>query len=81
MPYITKHQRDELDMTHPAIETPGELNYFITTVCLSYLADKMTSYQTICEITGVLENVKLEFYRRVVVKYEEEKIKTNGDVY
>jgi hypothetical protein len=31
-------------------------------------------------ITGVVENVKQEFYRRVAVPYEEEKIVQNGDI-
>jgi len=30
---------------------------------------------------GALEGAKLEFYRRVVVPYEEKKMKENGDVY
>ena len=39
------------------------------------------SYSLINEVTGALENAKLEFYRRVVVPYEDMKIKINGDVY
>jgi hypothetical protein len=31
-------------------------------------------------LTGVLENIKQEFYRRVAVPYEEEKIVKNGDI-
>jgi len=31
-------------------------------------------------ITGVLENIKQEYYRRVATKYEEQKIIENGDI-
>jgi len=47
----------------------------------AYLRTKGISYQTFNDIIGALEGAKLEFYRRVVVRYEEEKIKANGDVY
>jgi len=33
------------------------------------------------DIEGTLHSVLLEFYRRVVAPYEDEKCKTNGDVY
>ena len=39
------------------------------------------SYATINDIIGALEGAKMEFYRRVVAPYEDEKIKENGDVY
>ena len=38
-------------------------------------------YQTINDILGALEGAKMEFYRRVAVPYEQEKILDNGDVY
>lgn len=56
----------------------GDLNY-----CISRLVGKVmgdTSYAKIAMLTGVLENVKQELYRRVVVPYEEEKIVQNGDI-
>ena len=39
------------------------------------------TYQTMNDIIGALEGAKLEFYRRVVVPYENDKIEQNGDVY
>ena len=33
------------------------------------------------DVLGALEGAKLEFVRRVVVPYEERKMKENGDVY
>jgi hypothetical protein len=38
------------------------------------------SYSKIAIATGVLENIKQEFYRRVAEKYEDKKIKINGDI-
>jgi hypothetical protein len=37
-------------------------------------------YFHINKAVGVLECVKLEFYRRVAAPYEDEKIKESGDV-
>ena len=56
----------------------GDMNY-----CISTLIGKVMgkpSYAKIAIITGVLENVKQEFYRRVGVPYEENKIVQNGDI-
>ncbi len=38
------------------------------------------SYSKLAVITGVLENVKQEFYRRVGEPYEDKKIRENGDI-
>ena len=56
----------------------GDLNYCITR--LIGITTGNTSYAKIAMITGVLENVKQEFYRRVAVPYEEEKLVMNGDI-
>jgi len=56
----------------------GDLNY-----CMSRLLGQVmgnTSYAKVAMLTGVLENVKQEFYRRVAVPYEEEKIVQHGDI-
>ena len=56
----------------------GDMNY-----CISTLIGKVMgkpSYAKIAIITGVLENVKQEFYRRVGMPYEESKIVQNGDI-
>jgi len=39
---------------------------------------KYDDYNT---LIGVLENIKLELYRRKIIPYEDIKIKENGDVY
>ena len=38
-------------------------------------------YSDYNEVVGLLESVKLEFYRRMVANYEDSKIIVNGDVY
>jgi len=83
MPYIKQEDRKkfkfaEMEMTR--IETVGELNYFITKACLSYLNTKGMSYQICNDIIGVLTCAAQEFYRRLVVPYEDQKIHENGDV-
>jgi hypothetical protein len=56
----------------------GDINYCFSRV----LGDMMgtTSYSKIAMITGVLENIKQEFYRRVAEPYEHNKILENGDI-
>ncbi len=84
MPYVASSQRLRLDMeygdTLPV--RPGDLNYLVTKLCVDYANLKVEGgYATYNEIVGVLECAKLEFYRRAVAAYEDEKIKENGDVY
>ena len=82
MPYIKPVDRDRLALPATiSIETPGELNYLVTTLAQRYLETHGTSYATINAIVGALECSKAEFYRRVAVPYEEKKIAENGDVY
>jgi hypothetical protein len=67
----------ELDNTNLMVVL-GDLNYCISRLIGQVMGD--TSYAKVAMITGVLENVKQEFYRRVAVPYEEEKIVQNGDI-
>lgn len=80
MPYISAKARHSLvEGRFPT--TPGELNYTFTEAILTYMAVKGQSYSTFNDILGAVEGAKAEFYRRVVVPYEEIKRKENGDVY
>ena len=80
MPYIRPVARAALaDGADPI--GPGELNYVITLALLQYIKEFGLTYQTINDILGVLVAVQLEFNRRVVVPYEQQKCKVNGDVY
>lgn len=81
MPYVTQQERDWLDVSIFGVDahlTPGQLNYLVTQIMLR---QKPTNYDQHNEIIGVLESVKLEFYRRAVVPYEERKKFQNGEVY
>lgn len=81
MPYIAKTRRQEVYESRMPI-TCGELNYFITDLCLEYIKDMGgASYTRYNEVIGVLECAKLEMYRRAVGPYEDKKIAENGDVY
>ena len=83
MPYIRQADRDFLDPQIVAlarsISSVGELNYAITRLISDFASP--LSYERIALVTGVLENVKQEHYRRVASPYEDSKIEANGDVY
>ena len=92
MPYIKRDRRPVFDKKLAdlavLIQSEGELNY-----CLSRLAGytlqmetsspggSVVSYRDLNAIIGVFECAKTEFYRRVVIPYEEEKCAENGDVF
>lgn len=81
MPYVAgdKLRRDiELGLRRP--QTPGELNFLISSLCNTYL-DEEPRYADINEVVGVLECAKLELYRRVAAPYEDIACANNGDVY
>lgn len=79
MPYITKKEREALVLGRP-LENAGQLNYCISVLILAYLETKGMKYQTLNDIIGALEGAKAEFYRRVVIPYEDQKMKENGDI-
>lgn len=78
MPYILKEQRKTAEHT-PL--TAGELNFAITRLLLGYLDRKGLNYQTLNDCLGAMEGCKLEFYRRIAVKYEDNARERNGEVY
>ena len=84
MPYIPQRTRSRIlsatgQIDPTAIETVGELNFAITHLVNTFC--KGDSYTAFNEVMGVLESAKLEFYRRRVAPYEDNKIVENGDVY
>ena len=85
MPYIRQVRRDamegQLKRLGNIIVTAGELNYAITHLVKTWTQYWVASYTTLATVTGVLDNVKNEFYRRVIVPFEEEKLAEHGDVY
>ncbi len=80
MPYIEPSEREELAQGKPILK-PGRLNYLLTRLLIQYWRNSPRNYQAINDIIGALEGAKLEFYRRVAVPYENQKIKMNGDVF
>ncbi len=82
MPYIKMERRVEmLDVDSGLAQTAGELNYLITCLLIDYWRRPGANYQRINDIIGACEGAKAEFQRRVVGKYEDQKILENGDVY
>jgi hypothetical protein len=84
MPYINQARRNDLapdiDRFAP-VNAVGELNYVITCLVQKFLAQSHVGYTELNAAIGVLECAKLELYRRVVARYEDTKIKENGDVF
>lgn len=89
MPYIPQADRERfnLGIGHLAEQignggiSNGELNYLITTLGRLYIIRHGKSYNTLSDVVKAMECAKLEFYRRVVAPYEDQKIKENGDVF
>ena len=87
MPYIKSGNRNkyntilkELIETLKALppeEADGELNYIVTKMLKEIYPLR---YFHINRAVGVLECIKLEYYRRVAAPYEDKKIQESGDV-
>lgn len=56
----------------------GDINYFVSRFVSKLMGE--VSYSKIALCTGVLENIKQEFYRRKASVYEDKKIQQNGDI-
>jgi hypothetical protein len=80
MPYIDQERRRALDHDNASPRHAGELNYLIFHLIEDYIREKGLHYQTLNDVTGVLESVKQELYRRLTGPYEDEKIAENGDI-
>ena len=87
MPYIknqaTKDNISEhMEQVVSTINNPGDLNFAVTSLINQYWKDvDPPSYVGINDVLGALECAKAEFYRRVAVPYEKQKMSENGDVY
>lgn len=60
------------------IKIAGNINYCFSRILSGVMGNP--AYTKIAIITGVLENIKQEFYRRVASGYEDKKIIENGDI-
>jgi hypothetical protein len=56
----------------------GKINYCFSRILSGVTGD--ISYSKVAMITGVIENIKQEYYRRVASIYEDKKILENGDI-
>lgn len=87
MPYIKPERRAHLDCAIEELQAElaglgneeGDLNYAISRL-IGAAFEGTPKYRTIARMTGVLENVKSEFYRRVAGPYEDKAIEKNGDI-
>jgi hypothetical protein len=86
MPYINKDSRERFDVIVDKFileikndVMSGDLNYLVSSF-LWKLFQNNKSYSSINQIIGVLECVKLEFYRRQAAPYEDTKLGTHGDI-
>ena len=87
MPYINSEERPKYEKllidiietlkAQPIDKIDGELNYVVTKILKGVYAPKYFNYN---RAIGVLECIKLEFYRRMVGPYEDTKVKESGDV-
>lgn len=74
------HDGADLTKDEPKDDWLGLLNYACTRLALAVARDMGHGYATVAKVTGVLENVKQEFYRRLAAKYEDRKAQENGDI-
>ena len=87
MPYIVQDDRPqyeevldkliELLKANPPEAIDGHLNYVVTRIIKGIYPLR---YYHINKAVGVLECIKMEFYRRVAAPYEDTKIEQNCDV-
>lgn len=87
MPYIKAEKRTkyekilkelvEILRALPPEEVDGEVNYVVTKMLKEIYPIR---YFHINKAMGVLECIKLEYYRRVAEPYEDMKIQESGDV-
>ncbi len=87
LPYIKSENRKKYEKiiqelvgvlkSLPPEEVDGDLNYVVTKLLKEVYPLR---YYHINKAVGVLECIKLEFYRRVAAPYEDLKIKESGDV-
>lgn len=80
MPYIKPENRARLMDPDEPVNTMGELTYVLFYNMMVYLEQKGMSYQTLGEITSAADNAKVEFQRRFLAPYEDERLAENGDV-
>ncbi len=84
MPYIPQEKRDLFD---PALEklsgeikTQGELNYCIFKLSALIVRRVGKNYDNLSMCSSAMEHAKLEWYRKFLGPYEDEKIQEHGEI-
>ncbi len=84
MPYITQDRRDVFDSALAQlagkVQNEGELNYCIYKLSRLIILRIGESYSNLSMCSSAMEHAKLEWYRKVLGPYEDEKIRENGDI-
>ena len=91
MPYIKQEMRDLVDPNIDALvealagidddDIEGVMNYTITElICRRIKPVGGWRYKWVNRVVGFLECIKLEFYRRIAANYENQCVRTNGDI-
>lgn len=82
MPYIPPDEREEFrQLDDLYIDTPGKLVYAFTRLIRKFIrSQKQITFMVYALVLGCLCATALEFYRRGVAPYEDEKLRQNGDV-
>ena len=86
MPYISLDDRERLmirglEGAEPVVRKAGELNFLLTSVIVSFLAESEITYERINTAVGALECAKHELLRRICDPYESFKMTPETDVY
>ena len=84
MPYINAERRkifdSQLKKCAENIESEGELNYCLYRLACLLIDRTGESYAKLAMCSSAMEHAKMEWYRRRLAPYEDEKIKENGDI-
>jgi len=82
MPYIQQDRRNQVDcvvakMEEVQIRADGDLNYILYKFANRNIKPSYNNYKNFC---GELRQCATEIERRILAKYEHEKMLENGDV-
>ncbi len=84
MPYIPQERREVFDEALQElareVKNEGELNYCIYKLSKLVIQRVGESYENLSMCSGAMEHAKLEWYRRVLGPYEDQKIQEKGDI-
>ena len=82
MPYISPEKRSDMNKVVEAmkvvgVKADGDLNYILFKYCKETVP---SSYNSIKNFLGELDECRAEIRRRLLAPYEDMKIEQNGDV-